>query len=71
MFISTSSILFIISSAIFTAIAPRTEGLIITRLTEDFASIVKGVRGASVNFDYILKVLVLLFLLHTHSYPLF
>ena len=61
------AILFIISSAVFTAIAPRTEGLIITQLTEDFAEIVKGVTGASVNFDYIIKILVLLFFVYLGS----
>ncbi|WP_411170119.1 ABC transporter ATP-binding protein [Clostridium sp. MB05] len=55
------AILFIISSAIFVALAPRTEGLIITQLTKDFELIIKGVQGASVNFDYIIKVLILLF----------
>ena len=49
------AILFIISAAVFTAIAPRTEGLIITQLTKDFEAIIKGVTGASVNFNYIIK----------------
>ncbi|MBE6054119.1 MAG: ABC transporter ATP-binding protein [Clostridium sartagoforme] len=61
------SILFIISAAVFTAIAPRTEGLIITQLTKDFAAIVKGVTGASVNFGYISKILVLLLLVYLGS----
>lgn len=61
------AILFIISAAIFTAVAPRTEGLIITRLTEDFSAIIKGVIGASVNFNYIVKVLILLFFVYLCS----
>ena len=58
------AILFIISAAVFTAIAPRTEGLIITQLTKDFEEIIRGVSGASVNFNYIFKVLILLFLVY-------
>lgn len=58
---------FIISAAVFTAIAPRTEGLIITRLTEDFSEIIKGVTGASVNFNYIVKVLIILFFVYLSS----
>ncbi|MDU1685804.1 MAG: ABC transporter ATP-binding protein, partial [Clostridium perfringens] len=50
--------------AVFTAIAPRTEGLIITQLTKDFEGIIRGVSGASVNFNYIFKVLILLFLVY-------
>ncbi len=61
------AILFIISAAVFTAIAPRTEGLIITRLTEDFSEIIKGVTGASVNFNYIVKVLIILFFVYLSS----
>lgn len=59
------AILFIIFSAIFAAIAPVTEGLIITQLTKDFEEIIKGVTGATVNFNYILKVLVVLFMVYT------
>ncbi|WP_124041065.1 ABC transporter ATP-binding protein [Clostridium perfringens] len=58
------AILFIISAAVFTAIAPRTEGLIITQLTKDFEGIIRGVSGASVNFNYIFKVLILLSLVY-------
>ena len=61
------AILFIISAAVFTALAPRTEGLIITQLTEDFARIIKGSIGASVNFEYIIKVLILLFIVYLSS----
>ena len=61
------AITLIISAAIFTALAPRTEGLIITQLTKDFEKIIKGVEGASVNFNYIYKVLVLLFVVYIGS----
>lgn len=61
------AILFIVSAAVFTAIAPRTEGLIITQLTKDFEAIVKGVTGAEVNFSYIVKVLVVLFIVYIGS----
>ena len=61
------AITFIISAAVFTALAPRTEGLIITQLTKDFEKIIKGVEGASVNFNYIYKVLVLLFFVYIGS----
>lgn len=61
------AILFIVSAAIFTALAPRTEGLIITQLTKDFEAIIKGVQGASVKFNYIIKILILLFLVYIGS----
>ena len=61
------AILFIISAAVFTAIAPRTEGLIITQLTKDFEAIIKGVTGASVNFNYIIKVLIFVYVGSTGS----
>ena len=61
------AILFIVSAAVFTAIAPRTEGLIITQLTKDFEAIVKGITGAEVNFSYIAKVLVVLFIVYIGS----
>lgn len=54
------AILFIVAAAVFVAISPRTEGLIITQLVSDFESMMKGVEGASVNFNYILKVIGLL-----------
>ncbi|MDI9218229.1 ABC transporter ATP-binding protein [Clostridium tertium] len=61
------AILFIVSAAVFTALAPRTEGLIITQLTKDFEAIIKGVQGASVNFNYIIKILILLFFVYIGS----
>ncbi|WP_291580259.1 ABC transporter ATP-binding protein [Clostridium sp. UBA6640] len=54
------AIIFIISAAFFNAIAPMTEGLVITQLTKDAINIGKGVEGASVNFNYITKILGLL-----------
>lgn len=61
------AILFIISSAVFNAIAPRTEGLIITRLMKDVVDIGKGLEGASVNFNYIIKVLIVLSFVYIFS----
>ncbi|MBN1044389.1 ABC transporter ATP-binding protein [Clostridium botulinum] len=54
------AILLIIIAAVFTAISPVVEGLIITQLTRDSINIVKGIDGAAVNFNYIIKVLILL-----------
>ncbi|HBG7760073.1 TPA: ABC transporter ATP-binding protein [Clostridioides difficile] len=54
------AIICIISAATMNALAPKTEGLIITQLTKDVISIAKGVPGASVNFDYVTKILVIL-----------
>ena len=56
-----SAILLIIVAAVFTALAPAVEGLIITRLTNDSFELIKGVGGAGVNFNYILKILLVLF----------
>jgi len=61
------AILFIISAAVFNAIAPRTEGLIITRLMKDVVDIGKGLEGASVNFNYIIKVLIVLSFVYIFS----
>ena len=52
------AILLIIVAAVFTALAPKTEGLIITQLTNDSFDLIKGVEGASVNFKYITRVLI-------------
>lgn len=54
------AIIFVIIAAIFTALAPMTEGLIITQLTKDAFDMVKGIAGASVDFDYIIKILIVL-----------
>lgn len=61
------AILFIILAAVSLAIAPRAEGLIITQLAEDSARIIRGVTGASVNFNYIIKTLILLSLVYLGS----
>ena len=55
-----TAILLIIVAAVFTALAPRTEGLVITQLTNDSFDLIRGVEGASVNFKYITRVLILL-----------
>ena len=59
-----TAILLIIVAAVFTALAPRTEGLVITQLTNDSFDLIKGVEGASVNFKYIAGVLVLLLVVY-------
>ena len=54
------AILFIIMAAVFTAVSPRVEGLIITSLSKDVTNIVKGVTGASINFEYVIRILLIL-----------
>ncbi|MGO1044744.1 ABC transporter ATP-binding protein [Clostridioides difficile] len=54
------AIICIILAATMNAIAPKTEGLIITQLTKDVIRIAKGIPGASVNFNYVVKILALL-----------
>lgn len=54
------SIVFIVSAAIINAVAPIAEGLITTQLTKDVLAISKGIENAGINFDYIIKVLMLL-----------
>lgn len=54
------AIIFVIIAAVFTALAPMTEGLIITQLTKNAFDMAKGVAGASVNFNYIIKILIVL-----------
>jgi len=51
------AILFIIIAAIFMAISPRVEGLIITSLSKDIINLGTGAKGAFVNFEYIVRVL--------------
>ena len=65
-----SAILFIVIAAIISAISPKVEGLIITRLTDDVIEIAKGIPGVSVNFNYIFKILVILACFYI-SYTLF
>ena len=55
-----TAILLIVIAAVFSASAPRTEGLVITQLTNDSFDLIKGVNGASVNFKYITKILIVL-----------
>ena len=54
------AVLFIIVAAVFTAVSPRVEGFIITSLSKDATNIVKGVTGASINFEYIIRILLIL-----------
>lgn len=61
------AIIFIISAAIFNALAPVTEGLIITQLTEDSFNIMKGIEGAGVNFRYVIKVMIALGVVYVSS----
>lgn len=61
------AILFIIGAAVINAITPRTEGLIITQLTEDVLAMSKGLENAGIHFDYIIKVLILLGVLYVLS----
>ena len=61
------AILFIISAAVINAITPRTEGLIITKLTEDVLAMSKGLEGAGINLAYIIKVLIVLGILYLIS----
>ena len=61
------AILFVILAAIFTAISPTVEGFILTQLTKDSINIAKGIEGASVNFSYILKVLIMLAFIYIAS----
>lgn len=55
-----TAILLIVIASVFSAIAPRTEGLVITQLTNDSFDLIKGINGASVNFKYITKILIVL-----------
>ena len=59
------SILFIVGAVALSAISPMVEGLIISKLTEDVVDITKGIPGASVNFNYILKILIILACIYT------
>ena len=61
------AILFVIVAALLTALSPAVEGLILTQLTNDTMNIVKGIEGASVNFSYILKVLIILAFIYIFS----
>ena len=54
------AILFVILAAVFTAISPTVEGLILTQLIKDSTNIANGIEGASVNFGYIFKIIIIL-----------
>lgn len=54
------AVFFIIVAAIFTAISPMIEGLILTQLKNDSVNIINKLPGASVNFSYIIKILIAL-----------
>lgn len=58
------AVLFIIMAAVFTAVSPRVEGLIITSLSKDATNIVKGVTGASINFEYVIRILLILAIIY-------
>ncbi|QLY78886.1 ABC transporter ATP-binding protein [Clostridium intestinale] len=58
------AVLFIIIAAVFTAVSPRVEGLIITSLSKDATNIVKGVTGASINFEYVIRILLILAIIY-------
>lgn len=58
------SILCIIGAVTISANSPKIEGLIITQLTNDVIEIAKGVKGASVNFNYVFKILLILAFLY-------
>lgn len=59
------AITLILLATITNALAPFVEGLIITQLTKDSFDLLKGIAGASVNFEYIIKVLILLGIVYT------
>ncbi|MGL4739042.1 MAG: ABC transporter ATP-binding protein [Cellulosilyticaceae bacterium] len=61
------AIVFIVGAAVINAITPRTEGLIITKLTQDVVGISKGIEGAGISFGYIINVLVVLGVLYLLS----
>lgn len=59
------AITLIVLATITNALSPFVEGLIITQLTNDSFDLIKGITGASVNFEYIIKVLILLGIVYT------
>ena len=61
------AVVFIVAAAVINAITPRTEGLIITQLTEDVLAMNKGLENAGINFPYIIKILSLLGVLYVIS----
>jgi len=61
------AISFIIIAAIFTSISPMIEGLILTQLKTDSINIINKIPGASVNFNYIIRVLIALAFIYIFS----
>lgn len=61
------AILLIIAAAVFNAVSPKIEGLITTQLKNDYINIIKGVVGASVNFNYIIRILIILAIIYLMS----
>lgn len=59
------AIVLIVLATVGNALAPFVEGLIITQLTNDSFDLIKGIAGASVNFEYVIKVLILLGIVYT------
>ena len=55
-----AAIVCIVFAAILNAIAPVIEGLVTTSLADDVSKMTKGIIGASVNFQYIIKILIVL-----------
>ena len=54
------AISFVVLSSVFTALSPKVEGFIITKLTINFKDIIEKVPGAAVDFDYIKDILIIL-----------
>lgn len=59
-----AAIAFLISAAVLNAQFPRLEGLILTRLTENFKELLEGT-GTGVDFQYVIKIIVILFIVYT------
>lgn len=60
-------IILVIVAAIFTSISPIIEGLVLTQLKTDSINIMNKIPGASVNFDYIIRVLIALAFIYIFS----
>ena len=57
----------IIGATALSSLAPVTEGLIFTKLIENSSDILKGISGASVDFEYIIRVLFLLLIIYVSN----
>lgn len=60
-------VLLVIVAAIFTSISPIIEGLVLTQLKTDSINIMNKIPGASVNFNYIIRVLIALAIIYIFS----